>query len=387
VGDPPDDAPRREIVLPRAFYIALWLGLAGAALYLLRSVLTPLLLAFGIAYVLDPVVDRLESLKVPRALAVALILVGGLGVCTLVVALVVPLVVKDIVGVASELPRKITQVLDSSERWFNSQGIEVPRTTAEWAERLGAHASDLGTSVLASASGILGAILGGGLAMVGSVVAALVVPVLAVYFLNDFDRIVAGMRSLIPRRYRRTTLEYAREIDTTLGHFIRGQLLVMTILAVLFSASYAALGVRLALPIGIASGILSFIPYLGGAFALLSGLLMSLLGGFNPGQLIGVVVAYTLVQMLEGFVISPRVMGKSVGLPEMWVLIALFTGGEIFGFLGILLAVPAAAVAKIFVSRAVAMYQESELYLEGPPSIIPSSPAPPSGEGIPPKPS
>lgn len=252
----------------------------------------------------------------------------------------------------------------------------MPRTTAEWVERLGSHASDLGSSLLAPAGGLLSSILGSGMSLVGSVVAMLVVPVLAVYFLNDFDRIVAGIRSLLPRRYRRTIVEYAREIDKTLHHFLRGQLLVMTILAVLFSASYAALGVRLALPIGIASGILSFIPYLGGAFALLSGIVSSLLGGFNPTQLIGVVVAYTVVQMLEGFVISPRVMGKSVGLPEMWVVVALFAGGEIFGFLGILLAVPAAAVAKIFVSRAVLMYQESELYLEGPPISHPSQPAP-----------
>jgi hypothetical protein len=149
--------------------------------------------------------------------------------------------------------------------------------------------------------------------------------------------------------------------------------------------------VRLALVVGFMAGLLSFIPYLGSAFALLSGLLMSLLGGFNPAQLIGVVVAYAVVQTLEGFVIQPRVMGKSVGLPEMWVLIALFVGGQIFGFLGVLLAVPAAAVAKIFVTRAVDIYHESDLYLEGPASLrsippgeIRASSAPPSAPSNPP---
>jgi predicted PurR-regulated permease PerM len=185
--------------------------------------------------------------------------------------------------------------------------------------------------------------------------------------------------------------EYAREIDAALSHFVRGQLAVMAIMALLYGVAYALLGVRLALPIGVLSGLLSFIPYLGSAFALISGLLMSLLGGFNPGQLVGVIIAYAVVQALEGFVIQPRVMGKTVGLPEMWVLIALFVGGEIFGFLGVLLAVPAAAVAKIFVARAVDFYHESDLYLDGPASlrsippgeILRTSSAPPMSPTVP----
>jgi hypothetical protein len=136
---------------------------------------------------------------------------------------------------------------------------------------------------------------------------------------------------------------------------------------------------------------LSFIPYLGSAFALISGLLMSVLGGFHAGQLVGVVIAYAIVQTLEGFVIAPRVMGKTVGIPDMWILIALFVGGEIFGFLGVLLAVPTAAVIKIFLARAVDIYHESDLYLEGPASmrsILPPEPVrassvPPASPTIP----
>jgi predicted PurR-regulated permease PerM len=236
-------------------------------------------------------------------------------------------------------------------------------------EKLGANANELASSVLAPAGGVLSTLVASGFAMAGSFVAVAVVPVLSVYFLNDFDRITAGIRSFLPRRYRRVVTEYAREIDAALSHFIRGQLTVMAIVAVLYATAYSLLGVRLALVVGFMAGLLSFIPYLGSAFALVSGLLMSLLGGFNPAQLIGVVIAYAIVQTLEGFVIQPRVMGKSVGLPEMWVLIALFVGGQIFGFLGVLLAVPAAAVAKIFVTRAVDIYHESDLYLEGPASL------------------
>ena len=147
---------------------------------------------------------------------------------------------------------------------------------------------------------------------------------------------------------------------------MRGQLTVMAILAVLYSGAYALLGVRLAVPIGIAAGMLNFIPYVGGAFALAAGVLMSLLGGWHPWQLMGVGLAYTVIQTLEGFVITPRVVGKTVGLSEIWVLVALFVGGEIFGFLGILLALPTAAVAKIFVSRGVQFYRTTELFLQAP---------------------
>jgi predicted PurR-regulated permease PerM len=213
--------------------------------------------------------------------------------------------------------------------------------------------------------------MGGTLSVLGSVVAALVVVVYGVYLLSAFDRITAGVRELIPWRWRGTVISYAEEIDQILSQFVRGQLTVMAILAVLYSGAYAGLGVRLAVPIGITAGLLNFIPYVGGAFALTAGVLMSLLGGWQPWQLIGVGLAYALIQALEGFVLTPRIVGKTVGLSEIWVLVALFVGGEIFGFLGILLALPTAAVAKIFVSHGVHYYRTSALFLHVPPASIP----------------
>jgi predicted PurR-regulated permease PerM len=379
--DESPETPRREIALPREFYVVLGVVASGYLLYAARSVLTPLFLAFAIAYVLDPVIDRFEAWKIPRPAGIAIVLVALLGSVAAFIALVLPVVASDVATVASELPGKISALIVSAEPWLTAHGVHVPHTTTEWMERLGANANAVASSMLAPAGGILSAVVAGGFSIVGSVVAALVVPVLAVYLLNDFDRITAAIRGHLPRRYRRVVTEYAKEIDAALSHFVRGQLTVMAIMAVLYGTAYSILGVRLALPIGLIAGTLSFIPYLGSAFALTSGLLMSLLGGFNPGQLVSVVVAYAIVQTLEGFVIAPRVMGKTVGIPEMWVLIALFVGGEIFGFLGVLLAVPTAAVIKIFLARAVNMYHESDLYLDGPASlrsIPPAEPARPS---------
>jgi predicted PurR-regulated permease PerM len=365
------EAPRREIVLPRVAYVAGAILLVGYVVYWLRDVLTPIFLAFIIAYILDPVVDRLEAWKVPRPAGIAIVLSGVLGMLTLFLALILPGIASDVAGVAQELPTQLANLWTRIGPWLEQRGIEVPHSTAEWAERLSTYASDVARSILAPAGNVLRSLMGGTLSVLGSLAAALIVLVLAVYLLNDFDRITSGIGGLIPLRWRETVAGYAREIDEILSHFVRGQVTVMAVLAVLYSAAYALLGVRLALPIGIVAGILNFIPYLGSAFALAAGLLMSLLGGWHFWQLVGVVLAYTAIQTLEGFVITPRVVGKTVGLSEVWVLVALFVGGEIFGFLGVLLALPAAAVAKIFVAHAMQYYRATELFLQPPSESTP----------------
>jgi predicted PurR-regulated permease PerM len=360
-------APRREIVLPRAVYSVGAILLGGYAVYWLRDVLTPIFLAFSLAYLLDPLVDRLEAWKVPRPAGIAIVLIGVLGAVALFLGLVVPGIAADVAGVIRELPTQLAALWARLMPWLEQRGIEVPHSTAEWIERLNALASEAASTILAPAGNALGSLLGGTLSVLGSVAAALVVVVLAVYLLNDFDRITAGLKELIPLRWRGTVTHYARDIDQMLSHFLRGQLTVMAILAVLYGGAYALLGVRLAVPIGIIAGILNFIPYLGSGFALVAGLLMSLLDGWHFWQLIGVVLAYTAVQTLEGFVITPRIVGHTVGLSEIWVLVALFVGAELFGFLGVLLAVPAAAVVKIFVAPALRYYRRTALFRDTPP--------------------
>jgi len=356
-------AERREVVLGKAGYWALGLVLGGVVLYLLREVLTPIFLSFTIAYILDPVVDRLERWRIPRGVAIAIVLFAFVAGIAGFLLLVVPEIAKDVAAVARELPDHAERWLSKAEPWLRSQGIEVPHSADEWVARLKSRASAVSASQLEPVGTALKAVIGGTVSAIGAVMGALIVPILAVYLLADFDHLVAGARALIPTRYRTSVESIVGEIDKTLAQFMRGQLTVMLILAVLYGGAYAILGVRLAIPIGIAAGVLNFVPYVGGAFALVAGLLMSLIGGGGAVQLVGVGVAYAVVQTLEGFVITPRIVGESVGLKEVWVLLALFVGGEVFGFLGVLLAVPAAAVLKIFVTRAVARYRQSALFL------------------------
>jgi predicted PurR-regulated permease PerM len=365
------EIPRREIILPRGVYVAVALLIAGYVVYWLRGILTPIFLAFIIAYVLDPAVDRLEAWRVPRLIGIAIVLGGVLGVSALFLALVLPSIIADVAGVLQELPKQLADLWTRIGPWLEQRGVAIPHSTTEWVERLSTYASTVASSILAPAGNILSTLMGGTLSVIGSVFATLVVLVLAVYLLNDFDRMTAGVRELIPLRWRATVTSYAEEIEQILNQFLRGQLTVMAVLAVLYGGAYAVLGVRLAVPIGIAAGILNIIPYLGSAFALAAGILMSLLDGWHTWQLVGVVLAYTVVQALEGFVITPRIVGKTVGLSEIWVLLALFIGGGLFGFLGVLLAVPAAAVAKIFVTHAVQYYRTTDLFLQPPQKSVP----------------
>ncbi len=354
--------PRREIVLPQSAYRAVAWALLLYVLYRIGGVLTPLFVAYAIAYVLDPLVDHLEARRIPRGLGVAIVLLAFFSATTLLLVLVIPRIVSETTQVLVELPDHVTQWLADLKPWLARYGVELPGSTTEWLERLQGEANNVASSLVEPVGGILSWFVGGTLSALGVIGAGLIVPVFAIYLLYDFDRITDGVRGLIPPRFRPTAVSYAREIDVVLGQFIRGQLIIMLILAVLYGGAYMALGVRLAIPIGIVAGMLNFVPYLGSAFALGAGLIMSLIGGGGWGQLLGVTIAYAVIQTLEGFVITPRIVGKTVGLRDVWVLFALFVGGELFGFIGVLIALPAAAVAKIFVARALSAYKDTDLF-------------------------
>ncbi len=375
---------RRQLVLQRGLLVALALAASAYGLWALRAVLTPLLLAFAMAYLLNPVVTRLERWRVPRAAGVLLTVLGFLILVTAFFLLVIPAVVRELVTAAQALPAQLQALLQRLEPWLERAGVRLPHDTGEVIQWLRGHAG-ASSALLLPAGGVLGSIAGSAFGALGAAVGALVVPILAIYLLSDFDRLLAGAGQLIPPRYRAHTTAVFREIDAILMQFLRGQLTVMGILAVLYAGAYSALRVPLAVPIGLVAGLVNFIPYVGGAFALVAGLGMALLSGGGWEQLLGVLIAYSIIQTLEGFVITPRIVGQSVGIAEVWVLIALYVGGELFGFLGVLLALPGAAVLKILIQRALSSYTQSELFLAGapldtplivPPLSVPPEPSP-----------
>ncbi|MEM6956451.1 MAG: AI-2E family transporter [Myxococcota bacterium] len=346
----------------RVLVVSALILLFGLTLWRLREVLTPLFFAFLIAYMLDPLADRMEDRGLPRAAAIVVLLTSFTLIFGGFLLLVLPGVVQEIGAFLTELPGATRRLLEEWEPVLESVGLEVPHSLSELMERFASEGAP--QEAFAPAAAAAGYILGGTASFAASLVNALMIPVFAFYLLYDFDRMTAAITALVPPRFRGSFVGLARDVDEVLGQFIRGQLLVMLILAVLYSVGYSLVGVRLAIPIGIAAGLLAFIPYVGGALALVLAVGMVLFDGQGMSALVQVVIVYGAIQLLEGFVVTPAVVGDKVGLSALWVLIALLAFGELFGFLGVLLAVPAAAVLKIFLGRGVQMYRASEFFGE-----------------------
>jgi predicted PurR-regulated permease PerM len=327
--------------------------------YLLRGVLIPLFFAFLVAYALDPFVDRLEVLRVPRPVGALMVMVGILAFLVAVALYAIPLFVDEMRSAAAELPAQMKSLQARTEPWlYSSFKIKLPHTMSDVmktvADKLqGEIPGTLSTAALA---------LFGTLGYVAVALSALIVPVFALYLLIDFDRIVARVGDLIPRRWHASVASVAREIHKTLGSYIRGQVTANMVLAALYATGLRLVGIRLAVPIGVVTGMLAFVPYLGFSLGLVLAIAMALLDWQGVGTLLGVVLVMGCVQLLDGLVITPRIVGRSVGLAPLEVLLTMMAAASLFGFCGVLLAVPLGGVIKILVRRSVTAYMQSAFY-------------------------
>lgn len=350
----------------------LWLGVSvalGWLLYTLRGVLGPVFFAFLIAYMLDPLVDRIEASRllrgrpVGRAVGIAVLLAGVFAVTAFSLLVIVPMVYEEIASFVRRLPGLVERSRAEWEPLLAEIGLELPKSVGEAFEELHLDLQSVLTKGYTPATGVAKWLLGGTASALAAIVASLMVPVFAFYLLYDFDRLVAAAGELIPPRHRPNANGFFNEVDAVLGQFFRGQFTVMAILAMLYSLGYGLIGVPLALPIGIMAGLLSFIPYVGSTLALATALLMTALDWQGWAQILWVLGVHAVIQGLEGFVITPKIMGDTVGISAMAVLLALLIGAELLGFTGVLLAVPAAAVLKILLQRIDTRYRGSEFFV------------------------
>lgn len=357
--------------LPR-WLLALALAVAGGwLLYRLRGVLAPVFFAFLIAYMLDPLVDRIEQSRLlhgrrfGRAAGIALILAGFFIVTAVGLVVLVPMVYGEIASFVKRLPDLVARSRAEWEPLLSQYGIAIPTSVGQAFEELHLDVQSVVSKGYAPVTAALKSLAGGTASALAGVIASLMIPVFAFYLLYDFDRLISQASALIPPRHREAAHGFFAEIDSVLGQFFRGQFTVMLILGALYSVGYGSVGVPLALPIGITAGLLAFIPYVGSITALGLALLMTMLDWQGWSQLFWVLGVHAVIQGLEGFVVTPKIMGDTVGISAIAVLIALLVGAELLGFIGVLLAVPAAAVAKIFVQRLDARYRESSFYSGG----------------------
>jgi predicted PurR-regulated permease PerM len=342
----------------RGLAFAFFAGVFALA-YVLRGVLVPLFFAFLLAYALDPFVDWLAERKVPRALAAILVMLGIAGLLTVVLIFAIPLFVDELQRAAADLPMQLKGLEARVEPWlWQVFHFKPPSTMNELATDIQGRLREEFPNLMAAAS----VALFGTLSYVAVVLSALIVPVFALYLLIDFHRIVERSGQLIPRRFHAQVADVARQIHKTLGGYVRGQLTANIVLGALYATGLRFVDIRLAVPIGVLTGMLAFVPYIGFGVGLTLATSMALLDWQGPGRVIGVVAVMVGVQVLDGTVITPRIVGRSVGLAPLEVLLTMMAAGTLFGFLGVILAVPMGAVTKILVQRLVKAYLRSDFY-------------------------
>lgn len=335
-------------------------GVAGLALlWLLSPVLTPFIVAAVLAYALHPAVEWLAARRVPRLLAVVLVEVGMILAVLAVLLLMVPILSKELPLLREQIPLLADRLNQSVVPWLRQWGIHVALDTASIKafvlKYLDANLEDWLATVLSSAR-IGGSIV---LALVGN---AVLVPVVLFYLLIDWPQLVQRARGMIPPRLLPTVEGFLLECDDVLGQYLRGQLLVMVILAVGYSVGLALFGFDLAVPVGVFTGLAIFIPYLGYGLGLVLALLAGVLqfsGWYGP---VAVAVVYGVGQVVESLVLTPRLVGERIGMAPLTVIFALLAFGHLFGFVGVLIALPVSALLVVAVRRLKGLYLASPLY-------------------------
>ena len=339
-----------------------WLILAaviGAALWLLAPVLTPFVVAALLAYVLHAPVQRLQALGLPKVVSVLIVEVLALLMVTGLLLVIVPVLLHDLPLLREQIPRLAARLNESLTPWLARLGIGFSLDVEAIKELVlrffGGNAEEIFAAALSSLR-IGGSVAG---AVVGN---AILVPVALYYMLADARRLSVWLATLVPPRLRSTVFGFARECDELLGHYLRGQVMVMLVLAAYYSASLFLLGFDLALPVGLFTGLAIFVPYLGFGVGLVLALLAAALQ-FGTLWGMGLVVAvYGLGQLLESFVLTPRWVGERIGLSPLAVIFSLLAFGQVLGFVGVLIALPASAVLLVLLRRLQAVYLASRLY-------------------------
>ncbi len=341
-----------------------WMGgviLLFAFVYLLHPILTPFLVALLLAYLFDPLVDRLEKLGLSRTWGViAVFVLFGVIVMTLLLVLV-PMLAKQLFRLYELAPQMLDWLQHTAMPWAQSklgfaEGFwKFDKVKAAISEHMG-QTTDIVGMVLSHATA-------SGLALIGWLANLVLIPVVSFYLLRDWDLMMAKVRSLLPRDREERVMSLTGECHEVLGAFVRGQLLVMLALGVIYAAGLMAVGLELGLLIGLIAGLAAIVPYMGFVIGIGAALVAGLFQfGGDLYPMIGIVAVFMVGQALEGMVLTPLLVGDRIGLHPVAVIFAILAGGELFGFTGILLALPVAAVIMVLVRHVHDLYKDSDIY-------------------------
>jgi predicted PurR-regulated permease PerM len=336
------------------------LGALGLALWLLRPVLLPFVLGMAIGYFLDPVVERMAGWGLSRGVAAGVLVLGSYALGALLILLLAPLVVHQVIDFGARLPTYLSAALAFAAPLLRRAAAlagagetqDPAAALAAWVHRM---AGPLGT--------LAGGLLGRGLALINVALLLAVTPLVAFYLLRDWPRIVAEVDGWLPREHAATIREQARAIDRVLAGFARGTAIVCLALGLFYAAALSLAGLDFGLVIGLAAGAISFVPYAGTLAGLVASVGVALYQFWPAWIRVAVVLGiFVAGQILSDYVLTPRLVGDRVGLHPLWVVFAVLAGGALFGFVGMLVAVPACAAIGVLARFAIERYKASVLY-------------------------
>ncbi len=356
--------------------IGFWIGaflLLVLLLWLFSGVLLPFAAAVALGYLLNPVVDRLEKLGLNRLGATLLIMTCLALILVLISVLILPVLWRQLASFIEAFPSyAITLeelISDQAERLSRDYGgilIEKLGLGNKSSRELANATNDLIAQATQWVASFLNSLLTRGAALISLLSLLVVTPVVAFYMLLDWERMLTTIDGLVPLRHRETVRGLAREIDRALAGFLRGQSLVCLFLGAWYGIGYTLIGLNFGLLIGITAGILSFIPYVGSVTALVLSSTVAIVQDWPQWELLAMAIGVFLVgQFLEGNILAPKLVGDSVGLHPVWLIFALLAFGSLFGFTGLITAVPLSAAAGVILRFAVKRYRESNLYTNG----------------------
>jgi predicted PurR-regulated permease PerM len=346
-------------VTNRRWQMLALLALVAAALYFLSPVLTPFAVAAMFAYLFDPLADLLER-KMSRATAVSIVFLVLCLVVTLILLLLIPYLSRQVAAFIGQLPQWLAWLQNVAVPWLHERfglDFEVPdmqqviaALQANWKE-----AGNAATTIVAVVSK-------SGFAVIGWITRIVVIPVAFFYLLRDWDVMIARIHDLLPRSIEPTVTRLAREADDTLSAFVRGQLSVMIALGILYAVGLSSVGLSTGPLIGLIAGLISFVPYLGSITGIFMGVIAAIVQYGDATHVLLVVIVFVIGQLIEGYVLVPRLVGEKIGLHPVAVIFAVLAGGERFGFLGVLLALPVASVLMVLLRYGYERYRASALY-------------------------
>ncbi len=361
------DQPKNNFNVAQVLGSNRWLLLTVAffvLVFLLSPILAPFLIAAVLAYICDPIVDRLclisiGKTKLSRGLGTTIVLVGFIMAVIALFLILIPLLQKQSTLVSQRLPQIIDLLHLKVEPWLLANfGVDLEIDRAEIREII--QNNWQGTKGMIAVA--LKAAGNQGMAFIGLLTNIILIPVILFYMLRDWDDLVAYFQDLIPRRWSGSTSQIAHEVDNVLAEFLRGQLSVMLALCVFYSLGLWLASLEMALSIGLIAGLLSFVPFVGFAIGFLLAVLLSLLQFGNFYDMIPVLVVFGIGQVLESYILTPYLVGDRIGLHPAIVILALMAGGQLFGFTGVLIALPVTAAISVGLTHLKQSYLESDVF-------------------------